>query len=306
MRSIHYGCKGILLFVVLVCAHTVSSAANPSNDKPFVLMGSTPGDSLIKTMLSIPPQTAIDFMKWNLVFEQHNVFVLDIVFGVSQPNTLGFKEEGTKKNIRGKYMVTGNGHNKYAKEIYQLKSNDGQVSLSLVKISEHSFHLLTPDGNLLIGNGGWSYALNRKDPVGGNETLILTAALKANSTQVIYDGRTPCKEIAAEHPEMKVSAACFKLKWQLILNRDAVTYQPTSFSIRKIIDGKAQHVTGKWIIRKGTGTRAGQTIYTIEPDKPGASISFLVADDNILFFLNKDDQPYIGNADFSFVLNRKS
>jgi hypothetical protein len=306
MRSIHYGCKGILLFVVLVCANTVSSAANPSNDKTFVLMGSTPGDSLIKTMLSIPTQTAIDFIKWNLAFEQNNVFVLDIVFGVSQPNTLGFKAGGIKKIIRGKYMVTGNGSPKYGKEIYQLKSADGQVRLSLIKISEHSFHLLAPDGTLLNGNGGWSYSLNRKDPVGGNEVLIHTAALKENSTQVIYEGRTPCREIAAEHPEMKVSAACFKLKWQLILNRDAVTYKPTSFSIRKIIDGKAQHVTGKWIIRKGTGARAGQTIYTIEPDKPDASISFLVADDNILFFLNKDDQPYIGNADFSFVLNRKS
>lgn len=97
----------------------------------------------------------------------------------------------------------------------------------------------------------------------------------------------------------------FKLKWQLVLNRHPVSLLPTTFTIRKIIDGKAQQVTGKWIIQKGTGSSLGKIMYIIEPDKPAESIAFLVADQHVLFFLNKQLEPYIGNADFGFVLNRR-
>ena len=40
------------------------------------------------------------------------------------------------------------------------------------------------------------------------------------------------------------------------------------------------------------------------PGKPQGSPAFLKADDNILFFLNKDRNLMVGNADFSYTLNR--
>lgn len=184
------------------------------------LVTKTPGELSVKQMLNIPLESQIDFIRWNLVMQDDHQFSLDIQFGESQPNTLGFKNGGTKKRFTGRYTVAATDH---INVVYHMRATG--LTISLAKISENVLHLLTE--------------------------------------------------------------------------------LPTTFNIRKIIDGKAQNVSGKWIIRKGTGASEGQIMYIIEPDKPAESISFLVADKHVLFFLNQQQQPYIGNADFSFTLNRK-
>jgi hypothetical protein len=299
MRTVLLYCRSLLTGLLLFFSCSCDAA---DHENGLVLTGSTAGDPLIKRMLKIPAQTAVDFIRWNLVLQDDHQFSLDIQFGESQPNTLGFKNGGVKNSFTGSYTVTASDH---FKVLYRLSSSDLPGMIALVKISENVFHLLNAQGEFMNGNGGWSYSLNRHKTVEPNTILIKSSGKEDQSARVIYEGRTPCREIAAEHPEMKVSPACFKLKWQLVLNRDPVTFLPTTFMIRKIIDGKAQNVSGKWIIQKGTGINQGQVIYIIEPDKPAESISFLVADRHVLFFLNKQQQPYVGNADFGFALNRK-
>lgn len=289
-----------LLPVLIICFSIVCEAASQEN--ALVFTGSTPGDAQIKRILRIPEQTTVDFIQWNLVLEKDHQFTLAIHYGESQPNTLGFKNGGRKYTTKGSYKVSSTTH---FKELYHLQASDLVDKISLVKLSENVLHLVTPAGEFMNGNGGWSYSLNRKKAIESNTIMIRSSDRQETAAQVIYDGRTPCREIAAEHPEMKVSAGCFKLKWQLILNRDPITYKPTTFSIRKVIDGKAQQIYGKWTIQKGTGALDGQIMYIIEPDKPAESISFLVADAHVLFFLNKMNQPYIGNSDFGFAMNRK-
>jgi len=278
-----------------------NSLANTYKEPSIMLTGSTPGDISVKKMFNIPVQTPIDFIRWQLLLDESFQFTLQIAFGEIQPNTMDFKAGGEKRLFKGRCTISAN---KNFPEIYQLTATEMPEPVSLVKVTANIFHLMTAEGKLMNGNGGWSYSLFRKNPVEQQMVRIKPAVSDEQSAQVIYDGRTPCREIAAEHPEMKVSAACFKLKWRLILNRDPVTFLPTTFVIRKVIDGKAQNVTGKWEIRKGTGSSQGQTFYVIEPDKSGQSISFLVADKQVLFFLNKMNQPYIGNDNFGFALNR--
>lgn len=299
MQTVSGSFKSLLL-LVLTCSFFPSIFAN-TVERNLLLTGSTPGDLMMKRILNIPAQTPIDFIRWSLVLQNTKQFTLNIHFGESQPNTTGFKNGGEKRSASGSYTVTGN---KNFQQQYNLKSIDLTGILSMVKLTENVFHFLTPESGFMNGNGGWSYSLNRSQVIASDDILVNTSGKEDKSVQAIYDGRTPCREIAAEHPEMKVSAACFKLKWKLILNRDPVTFLPTSFTIRKVIDGKAQNITGKWTVQKGSGTNAGQLIYTIETDKPDESISFLVADQNVLFFLNKKNRPYTGNADFSFALNR--
>lgn len=280
------------------------SARNAPSE--IVLVGSTPGDSLVKSMLAIRADTQIDFIRWNLSLERQNNFVLDIAMGESQPNTLGFKKGGERRAIKGTFTVTTtiakNGH---FPEIYHLKSNSFPGELSLAKLSENLFHLLTPDRRLMCGNGGWSYSLNRKDPVRADRLLISSAISNNQSLQMVFDGRTPCQEIARHHPEMRVSPSCFKLKWRLILNRDSVKYRPATYTLRKVVNGRARDVSGTWTIKKGTPANPNAIIYQIEPDKPDESISFLVGDDNVLFFLNQENELYTGNENFSFTLNRR-
>ena len=60
----------------------------------------------------------------------------------------------------------------------------------------------------------------------------------------------------------------------------------------------------KWTIVRGTKTNPEAVVYQLEPDKPGGSLSCVKADDNILFFLDKERNLMVGNGDFSYTLNR--
>lgn len=274
--------------------------------KPEIaLIGSTPGDEAIKSMLSISATTKVDFIKWDLKLVSKGAFVLKIVYGESQPNTMGFKNDGKNKVITGSYQIIKKQNSNRFKEIYQLKSNDLSVKIVLVKLNENLFHVLTSTNQLMVGNGGYSYSLNRETPINSGEILISSSVSNSKSLQLVFDGRTPCQEIAAEHKEMETSSSCFKLKWRLVLNRDSVTFLPSTCSVRKILNGKAQNVSGTWSIHKGTASHPDVIFYKINLNKSTEPLLLLVGDENVLFFLDKNNKPFIGNKDFSFTLNRK-
>ncbi len=289
--------------IISMCLLLTSSCTPAYTGTVINLAGATPADELIRTMLTIPAESEVDFIQWDLKLYDNHSFVLNIIFGASQPNTLGFKSNAEKRTAKGTFTVSESSN---FKTIYHLQSSSLPAGISLAKLSENLFHLLTPQQQLIPGNGGWSYSLNRKDIVSKNEILISSAVTDASPLQLVFDGRTPCQEIAAEHPEMNASPACFKLKWRLILNRDSITFLPTTYIIRKVVDNVVRDsVPGKWTIIKGTAGNPAAVIYQLDPDKPEESISFLAGDDNVLFFLNKKNEPYIGNEHHSYTMNRR-
>ena len=161
----------------------------------------------------------------------------------------------------------------------------------------------------MIGNGGWSYSLNRKELVNDGDALPLltnrSSIFPDTSRQVIYDGRTPCQSFASDH-QMKASPECFKLKWRLVLNRDPVTHEPTTYMVRKVVDNGFKDVTGNWSISKGGPGNKNVLIIRIDPGKGKETISLLVGDSNVLFLLDTEDKLYAGNGDWSYTLNKKS
>jgi hypothetical protein len=109
-------------------------------------------------------------------------------------------------------LIVKNQQENRIKEINQLRSDDLPGIISKVKINENLFHILTPQGELMIGNGGLSYSLNRKAFVDSGEILISSPRLDDKSLQLVFDGRTPCQESVSEQPEMNAGSLCFKLK----------------------------------------------------------------------------------------------
>lgn len=290
-------------FLILGLNSSCSWAADRKSDNEnFLFVGCTPGDILIKSQLGIQPETKIDFIRWNLKFENSNTFILNIKFGENKPNTLEFIEGGQSKDFSGTYTISKNLNN----DIYHLEAT--HLKIAMVKLNDNIFHFLTTKNQLMVGNGGWSYTLNNKNPTKTKSNLpSLTKAnysLNDKLAQVIYDGRTPCQEFATEH-QINVSESCFKLKWKLTLNRDSINYNPTTYTIRKIVDGVPKDITGTWAIIKGTKSNPDAIIYQLDPDKPNLTISLFVGDDNILFFLHKDKNLFIGNDNFSFTLNKR-
>jgi hypothetical protein len=301
-----------LTFLVLITfILTCSFASKPNAPSTIVFVGSTPGDELIKSLLTIPAANEVDFIRWNLTLSDsksnQNTFTLNIGFGVAQPNTLGFKVE-EKRTFEGTYRVAQSKNDILHGVIYYFKSSALPSEIMMVKLNENILHLLTPQHHLMNGNGGWSYSLNRKEFIQDNTVApALTSAtrlLTITSDQLIYDGRTPCQEIAEDY-NLEVSSACFKLKWRLILNRDPITHQPTTYTIRKVVDNMPRDVSGKWTIIKGIKENSDVIIYQLDPEDPENAISLLAGDENVLFFLDKKNRLFTGNSDFSFALNKK-
>jgi hypothetical protein len=111
--------------------------------------------------------------------------------------------------------------------VYRLSAENSQRSLSFVKVSGSLLHLLNPDGSLMIGNGGWSYTLNRADhaekPV--EPSLAMSAPdmsykispLATGPTVFgVFEGRSPCHGIAREL-KLPQHGGCNKVKWRVTL-----------------------------------------------------------------------------------------
>lgn len=291
--------------LLLISLFFVTSCSATNTEQEIILVGSTPGDESIKSMLSISADTKVDFITWNLKLNSKSTFVLDIAYGESQPNTLGFKSNSQKRSIKGTFLIAKDNNPSRFKEVYHLKSNDLPKNISLAKISENVFHILTLQNQLMNGNGGYSYSLNRKIPADSDKILISSPAPDTKSLQLIFDGRTPCQEIASEHPEMNAGQSCFKLKWRLILSRDSITHLPTACTIRNIVNNQPRNISGKWEIINGTKANPDVIIYKIQADNLAEPILLLLADENVLYFIDNNNKPFIGNEDFSFAMNKK-
>lgn len=155
--------KHLLLFSLLILLSIHLSAQEKSSAvSEITLIASTPADSLLKSVFRIPQEERIDFVRWNLVLKNKNnirSFLLNINYGESQQNTLGFTGGGQKRSLNGTFTITRGYHNNPVTEVYHLQSKDLSTVLSIVRISENLFHLLTSDQRLMTGNGGWSYSI---------------------------------------------------------------------------------------------------------------------------------------------------
>lgn len=298
--------KTILLIAFSICTFFIS--VKPSSN--ITLVACTPGDSLIKTLLDIPQVTNIDFIRWDLTLtsSESNNFQLNMAYGVSKPNTSGFIGGGEMRSIKGLYTISKSKNGALKGDVYELHNGKNIPPISFIKLNDHLFHLLTPDHKLMVGNAGWSYTLNRKVSSENKLSVLpeFTPSVSLLKTSLLSDtfvGRTPCQDLANQY-DWKVSKDCFKKKWKLILNRDAKTLLPTTYNLRRI-NHQANDTIGKWTIIKGYEQNPNGIIYQLDPDKPSESLFFLVGDENVLFFLDKKQQLFVGDNNFSFTLNRK-
>ena len=279
--------KSIVLSILLMMSGS-------ENKDDLSLVGCTPADTGIRKTFNIRADIPVDFIRWELHLKD-NKFELELDYGESQPNTMGFKPDSIKTKLTGEYSVSKSQN--YNSEIFTLHSEQLGNDLLLLKINNNIYQVLESDLSLMTGNGGWSYTLNNINLQMNDLTSIHFLPPGTGTNQLIYDGRTPCQEFSAAY-KFVVPPGCFKLKWRLILNFDPITHLPTTYNFRHYDSA------GKWVITKGTPKNPEAIIYTLSPDNPNRSISFLRANDNILYFLDKNLEPLVGNKDFSYTLNQ--
>jgi hypothetical protein len=132
----------------------------------------------------------------------------------------------------------------------------------------------------------------------------------------VFVASTPCSEGTRPLPRIPVKADCEFIIWNLTLYQDPKTSTPTTYKLNYtyglsqpstpgfIGGGTKVEMEGKWTIVKGAGSNAGAIVYQLDTDRPNTSISFLKLNENLLHLLDSDKRLMIGNAGFSYTLNK--
>lgn len=287
-----------LMSLGLLTLQFVATAGGQGIDE---YVASTPCDLPVRTFLGVARETPCERITWHVALAPGaggGDFTLRVHYGMTVPNSQDLAGGGTRAELRGTWAPVPTTDDGADVRLTLLKP---RRALLLRRLDANLFHIQDERGALLVGNGGWSYTLNRRDPIKPARQLPSRSAVR-DVTAGTFDGRTPCLAMAARLGS-PVPSDCAKLKWRLLLQKDPATGAHGRYALEGTLYRDRPH-TGRWSIDP-QGKDARATIIRLDPTEGGAFLSFLIADDNILVFLDKGGQPLVGNADFSFTLNRK-
>ena len=154
--------------ILLACFVTTSSCSQtnaPARKASNLYVGSTPCDPYIKSLLNISPNDSCDFIKWELNISKEktgsDVFELTALHGVSKPNTNGFIDGGKRIATTGRYTVSKGAKENANRRLYHLNNTATSSAILLVEMDDNIFHFANKERELVVGNGGWGYVLNR-------------------------------------------------------------------------------------------------------------------------------------------------
>jgi hypothetical protein len=312
-----------LALLSLILISTCPSPAPSVSSRSEAFVATSPCNESSRRWLQIPASAGCEMIKWDLTLHQDTntltptTYTLNCVYGLPQQGTLGLSNGGTRVAKQGKWTTAQGAKANPQAVVYKLDSSDSQQSLSFQKVNNNLLHLLDPDESLALGTAGWSYTLNRTEtpatdlqPASAFTTpgQLSSPNTRASSTGAAssilgrFVGRSPCREVARDLNKT-VNSDCIKVKWDLILYQDRATLQPTTYKLNGTFYRERVR-EGKWAFLQGAKTDAAAVVYQLDPDKPEGSLLFLKADDNILFFLDRNRNLMVGNKDFSYTLNR--
>ena len=115
----------------------------------------------------------------------------------------------------------------------------------------------------------------------------------------VFAGRTACQEIMKEL-NLDANPDCIKRKMKIILYQDSATGKPTTYETKGMAKWSGK---GNWFILQGTPSDPRATVFQVKLNEK-TSLYLLKGDDNVLFILDKNKNFLIGNAKFSYTLNR--
>ncbi len=187
--------------------------------------------------------------------------------------------------------------------------------LALRHIDANVLHLLDRGGGLLVGDGGWSYTLNRAgsaEAIGDPSLALRQSDMSYRITPLaagpevfgVFEGRSPCRGIARDL-HVRVPATCTKAKWRVTLFQDPATQAPTTYKLEGTM-ARREAREGRWERVRGMKDDPAAVIYRLEQAQGRPAVLLLRGDENVLFFLDADRALRVGHADFSYTLNRRA
>jgi len=255
-----------------------------ASSKEINYTASTPASALVRNFLGISLTDSIDFIRWKLSIND-NIYTIDCNYGIGKPSTNGFYDGGKKVSLKG--QITRN------KNIYTFKNNN--QTLKFIELNNNLLHILNDDNTLMIGGGGWSYAMNTLTP-SLNDHLELSPEKTIIKDSMAFQGRTPCGV-----PRVLKSQQCYKLKWYLVLYGDAKNNEPLTYRVLGTGFRAEGGRKGKWVITN----KNGKIVYELLDENGNLFIDLVKLDEGVLIFTDEDGNLLVGDHDFSYTLNRK-
>lgn len=314
-----------MLLAVTACAPgivqtptTIPPTLSSGSSLREVFEGTTACSSLTRPLPQIPEDSDCELMLWKIMLYQDSAtgapstYTLESTYGPSQPNSLGPAGGGTAISMEGTWSIVKGIKADPDADVYQLYSEDSEVAVSFVKMSDDILHVLNRDKTLMLGNAAWSYTLNRTDnrppiamdgPVSSGPEATrppIPTTPPGSSVLGVCEGRSPCHEIVFEILKVAPFPNCLKVKSQLTLYQDQATGTPSAYMYM----GTSTIREGTWTILEGTKDNPDAIVYQLHLDDSQGPVSFLKADENHLFLLDRDLRLLIGNALFSYTFSR--
>lgn len=314
---------GIVLCVLAAVAACASNhaapTAPPEDPNATVLIGTTPAGATIVPILKLTADRD-SAVKWRLTLhrEPHSQkpagYELRCESEAAVPGTNGERKRPYTIEHKGVWEW---GTGRAADPLGVIVKLD--IGLGLAQLNENVFHVLRRDRSLMVGSGGWSYTLNRESaaeqPLQESEVVFppsdsykLTPLASGPEVFGIYIGRSPIAGIWREL-ERPDPLDAMKAKWRLTLFKDPQTGAPTKYRIdgtlyrKGLMKSPQEPREGEWKISEHPSTKA--VVFELGPWKSEPGITLLCGDENVLFFLDKNNKLMVGSADFSYTLNRR-
>lgn len=256
-----------------------------ANSKETNYTASTPASPLVRKFLGISLTDSIDFIRWKLAINDKH-YSLDCNYGIGKPNTNGFYDGGKKVSFSGEV--------KNDKNVYLFQN--GKQILKLAELNKNLLHILNEDNTLMIGGGGWSYAINNATPVQSDQLNFAAARETIVKDSMAFQGRTPCGV-----PGVSKNQECYKLKWYLVLYGNPAKNEPLTYRVLGTgyrLEGGRK---GKWVINK---QKNGRLVYDLLDDNGKPFLHLLKLDEGVLIFTDEKGNLLVGDHDFSYTLNR--
>jgi hypothetical protein len=133
-----------------------------------------------------------------------------------------------------------------------------------------------------------------------------------------FVGSIPCDDLSQTFVGgIATNVPCHCITWRLTLFTNLNAGARAKFTLNakyglqgktdpnQLEEGPTVEVQGEWEILHGTKTQPNAVVYRLYGDERKESVSLVKVGGNILHFLNEDKTLRVGNAGWSYTLNRK-
>ena len=147
-------------------------------------------------------------------------------------------------------------------------------------------------------------------------TNTLPPTPSGSARYAVFEGTTACSSLTRPLPQIPEDTDCELMIWKIILYQDSATGSPTTYVLESTYGpsqpnslgpaggGTPISMEGDWDIGKGTKTDPEAQVYQLYSADSQVAVSFMKMSEDILHILNRDKTLMVGNAAWSYTLNR--